>query len=83
MLQTCPQPKCAPKNGMKIAVAFALIVVGAEPVEAAVERDVPGIAEAARHDFEVRAAVVAAQHAAFASPVVAGILIGALVLARA
>ena len=57
-------------------VAIALVVVGAEPVEATVERDVPRVAETARNDLQVRSHVVAAQHAPFAAPVVARILIG-------
>ncbi len=61
-------------------IALALVVVRAEPVEAAVERDVPGVAQSTRNNLQIGTHVVASQHAPLASPVISGILVRGLVL---
>jgi hypothetical protein len=61
------------------AIALILVVVGSEPFEAAVDGDIPGISEAGGDDFEVLAIGIAAEDATFASPVVSGVVIVALI----
>ena len=66
-------------------VALTLIVVRAKPVEAVVEGDIPGIAKAPRHNFQIAAIVavsvdwVAAKNAARLPPVIVGRVIIAVV----
>ena len=62
------------------AVAFVLVVIGAEPVKAVVMRDVPRIAEATREDFQVLTPVIATQDAAHQAPVVLRVLVSVLVV---
>src|SRR5688500_3012537 len=83
------RPACTPRMSpteMRIdewhenPVALALIVVGAEPVELAVEGDIERIAEAPGNDLQVRAEIVRPQHAAFPSPIILRVMISILVL---
>ncbi len=67
------------EEGHDHPIAAHLIVVGAEPIEATVKRDVPRIAHAAGNDLQIVTAVIASQHAAIESPIISGIVISAAV----
>ena len=70
-------------EGGEDLVAVGLVVVGAEPVEAIVEGDVPGVSETARDNLEVGSTRPAAQHPPAHAPVVGRIMVGFLVVGGA
>src|SRR5688500_2803933 len=78
-----PPTKVGAAKRHKDPIAFVLVVVRAEEIEMRVKGHVPRVAQAARNDFEIRPAIVTTQNAASRSPIVARILIGALVFSGA
>ena len=68
--------KVSPKERHEDTIARRLIVVGPDPVEAAVERDVPRIAEAACDNLQALPTVIATQHPAIQTPIISRIVIG-------
>ena len=75
--------KVRPVERHEDAIARRLIVVGPDPVEAAVNRDVPWIAEAAGDYLQIVSAVIASQHTAIQAPVIRRMMICAAVIAFA
>lgn len=67
-------------KGHNHLIAAHLVVVGAEPIEAAVKRDVPRITHAAGDDLQIFPAVIAPEHTAIESPVIGGIVVRAAVI---
>ena len=56
-------------------IAPHLIVIGANPIETAIDGNIPRITKTTGDDFQIVTAVIASQHSAVESPVICGIVI--------